>query len=385
MATSPDATHLFTRSMTNQPAGIPPGLRFLLSAACVVIVVAGLRGASTILVPLALALFVAVVSLPLLNLVRARGVPTGLAILMVVLFDAAALFLFGWLVSLAAFEVRDQLPQYLMRIQELEASATEALTLRGVEVHASPFGDLLLPERLFSIISVVLRGATDIITTVFLVTLIFVFMLAEAPRFPRKLRVLAGRRSEELGRSTKIVGEIQHYLAIKTLISIVTGLTIGVVTWGLGLDFPLLWGLLAFVLNYIPNVGSIIAAIPAVIVALLQIGPGMALVTAAVFMGVNALFGSFLEPMLVGRQLGISTIVVILSLVFWGWLWGPVGMFLSVPLTMGLKIVLENSDEFRWVAYLMTAERRGETALEPVATPVPPPSTTGPRKTGTRV
>ncbi|MEX2571662.1 MAG: AI-2E family transporter [Gemmatimonadota bacterium] len=363
------------------PSPISPGLRFLLSAACLVIVVAGLRGATTILVPLALALFVAVVSLPLLNLLRARGVPTAAAILMVVLFDGAALFLFGWMVSLASLEVRYELPQYVERLQQMEEATVAWFTARGVPIDASPIGELLSmdPESILGIGLGVIRGATDIIRTVFVVTLIFVFILAEASSFPRKLRALLGREwGGELGRSAKIVREIQHYLAIKTLISVATGVTIGVVTWGLGLDFPLLWGLLAFLLNYIPNVGSIIAALPAILVALLQLGPGVALLVALVYIGVNALFGNFLEPMLVGRQLGISTLVVVLSLVFWGWVWGPIGMFLSVPLTMALKIGLENSEDFRWLAFLMAAEPKPRPRGD-IASPVPPPSTTGTR------
>jgi AI-2 transport protein TqsA len=379
----------------NTPPPISPGLRFLLSAACLVIVVAGLRGAKSILVPLALALFIAVVSLPLLHLVRRKGVPTSVAILLVVLFDASAIFLFGWLVSLAAIEIQAELPIYLQRLQEMEEVAVAWLAERGFEM--GEVATLWFPEqtdgtsvwpsvelsRLYDLATYLVEKATDLLTMAFLVTLIFIFMLAEASTFPRKIRSIVGRNSDALGRAAKVVKEIQHYLAIKTLISAATGFTIGVATWGLGLDFPLLWGLLAFILNYIPNVGSIIAAVPAVVVGLLQIGPGAAVLVAVVFAGVNALFGNFIEPMLVGRQLGISTLVVILSLVFWGWLWGPVGMFLSVPLTMGLKIGLENSDEFRWVATLMTAEGKGTAA--PAATgapalpsgPPPPPQQSG--------
>ena len=341
--------------MTTPP--ISPGLRFLLSAACLVIVIAGLRGASTILVPLALALFVAVVSLPMLNIVRRRGMPTGAAILLVVLVDAGALFLFGWLVTVAALEIRDQLPGYFVRLQELEDQSLLWLSSHGIEAGVSPMADLLRPERLFEFISAVVRGATDILTGVFLVTLIFIFMLAEASSFPRKLRAIAGGENADLSRTGQVVKEIQHYLAIKTIISLATGVSLGIFTWMLGLDFPLLWGLLAFVLNFIPNVGSIIASLPAILVALLQVGPGMAAIVAIIYLAVNGLFGNFLEPLVMGHQLGISTLVVILSLVFWGWLWGPAGMFLSVPLTMALKIGLEHSEEFRWVAYLMTAER----------------------------
>jgi len=354
--------------MTNPKPAISPGLRFLLSAACVVVLVAGIRAARTILVPLALALFVAVISLPLLNLLRRIGIPTGLAVLFVVVVDGSALFLFGWLVSLVALEVRDALPGYLVRLEEIQNESLAWLNARGIESGVTPLGDMLQPERIFEIVSLVVRSATDVLTTVFLVTLIFVFMLAEASSFPRKLRVIFGREASELGRSTQIVKEIQHYLAIKTIISVMTGFTVGVATWFIGLDFPLLWGILAFLLNYIPNVGSIIAAIPAVTVALIQLGPGAGLLVAGLYVAVNAMFGSFLEPLFVGRQLGISTVVIILSLIFWGWMWGPIGMFLSVPLTMALKIGLEHSDEFRWIAYLMTAERKlvGTSNLAPV-------------------
>lgn len=382
-------------SIIKQPT-ISPGLRFLLSAACLVIVVAGLRAAKAILVPLALAVFIAVVSLPLLHFVHRRGMPTGLAIFCVVLFDASALFLLGWLVSVAAFEVQTELPAYLFRLQEMEGMLIEWLAVRGVELGqvatvwfpgeqgADPsLWQSLDIQRLLDLATYLVGKATSILTTAFLVTLIFIFMLAEAPRLPAKFRLIAGPDNQDLGRSAKVIREIQHYLGIKTLISAATGLTLGVATWGLGLDFPLLWGLLAFVMNFIPNVGSILAAGPPVVIALLQLGPGTAVLVAVVFVGVNALFGNFLEPMLVGRQLGISTIVVILSLVFWGWVWGPIGMFLSVPLTMGLKIGLENSSEFRWVAVLMAskppAKSAGEVAVAIPQPITPPPASPSPR------
>lgn len=353
--------------MTTQ-SYITPGLRFLLTAACLVIVVAGLRAASTILVPLALALFVAVASLPLLNIARRKGIPTSVAILLVVLLDGAALFVFGWLVRITSLEISSEYATYLVRLQDMEVAMIAWLAERGFEIvppselwFPTPVSEDQLPSGtspnygwILSLASSLARWATDTVTTVFLVVLIFIFMLAEAAKFGRKLRLTVGR--ERVNRWAKMVSEIQHFLAIKTFISAVTGLTIGVATWAIGLDFALLWGLLAFLLNYIPNVGSIVAAIPAILVALLQVGPGTAVLTTIVYIAVNALFGNFLDPMLMGRQLGISTLVVILGLVFWGWVWGPVGMFLSVPLTVALKISLENSAEFRWVSVLMASD-----------------------------
>ncbi len=368
--------------MTTQ-SYITPGLRFLLTAACLVIVVAGLRAASTILVPLALALFVAVASLPLLNIARRKGIPTSVAILLVVLLDGAALFLIGCLVRLTSLEISSEYATYLIRLQDMEVAMVAWFAERGFEI--VPPSELWLPAPvageqvssgsgpnygwILSLASSLARWATEMVTTVFLVVLIFIFMLAEAAKFGRKLRLTVGR--ERVNRWAKMVSEIQHFLAIKTFISAATGLTIGVATWAIGLDFALLWGLLAFLLNYIPNVGSIVAAFPAIMIALLQVGPGTAALTAIVYVAVNALFGNFLDPMLMGRQLGISTLVVILGLVFWGWVWGPVGMFLSVPLTVALKISLENSAEFRWVSVLMASdglEQRAATAGRTSAT-----------------
>ena len=126
------------------------------------------------------------------------------------------------------------------------------------------------------------------------------------------------------------------------------------------MDFPFLWGVLAFLLNYIPTLGSIIAAVPPTCVALLQLGVGPALATVAVFVVVNVLLGSLAEPHFLDRRLGLSTLVVFTSLVFWGWVWGPVGMLLSVPLTMILKIMFENTEGLQWVAVLLDAHpRRG--------------------------
>ena len=119
-------------------------------------------------------------------------------------------------------------------------------------------------------------------------------------------------------------------------------------------DYPLLWGLLAFLLNYIPNLGSIIAAVPTVLLTLVQLGWSAALIVFAGYSVVNVVIGSFIEPRFMGKGLGLSTLVVFLSLVFWGWVLGPVGMLLSVPLTMTLKIALESSEENRWLAKLLS-------------------------------
>ena len=188
-----------------------------------------------------------------------------------------------------------------------------------------------------------------------LIFIMMVFILFEAGGLPRKLQLAFGWRREELERMKEARREIQRYLGIKTAVSLTTGILIGFWVWLVGLDFPLLWGLIAFFLNYIPNIGSFLAAVPAVILTLITMGGGEALLVALGYALVNLCLGNLVEPHLLGRRLGISTLVVFLSLVFWGWVWGPIGMLLSVPLTMVLKILLEHTEDFRWLAQLIGA------------------------------
>ena len=151
----------------------------------------------------------------------------------------------------------------------------------------------------------------------------------------------------------EINDNVRRYLALKTLISLTTGVLVALWLRIIGVDYALLWGLLAFLLNYIPSIGSFIAAIPAVMLAFLQLGPGDGTLTLIGYLVINTAIGNFIEPRVMGEGMGLSTLVVFLSLIFWGWVLGPVGMLLSVPLTMILKIVLEANDDTRWMAVLL--------------------------------
>ncbi len=338
--------------MFEQPQ-ISPGVRVLLIAACLIVVVAGLRLAAGILVPLAAAVFIAIISLPALTWFRRREIPPGVAILVIFLLNAAILSFLGWIVVRSATEMTAALPYYLERFYEIEASLIGMLQGWGIQIAAVPYADLVQPERVFGLVTSVLLGAAGAVSTALLVLLFLIFMLTEAAGLPGKMRAAFGESAGDLARFAPIVEQVQQYLALKTLISLATGMLIGLAALLLGVDFPLFWGLLAFLLNYIPNIGSILAAIPAVAVAMLQLGLWPALAFAAAFIAVNVVLGGILEPAMMGRRLGLSTLVVILSLVFWGWVWGLIGMILSLPLTMTAKIAMENTRDLRWVAVLL--------------------------------
>lgn len=329
------------------------GVRYLVMAASLFIVIAGLRAGSAILMPFSLALFLAILNLPLLAALQRNRVPRMLAIMLAVLVNAAILGMLGLFLTRSLEAFIAALPRYVTGLQGQALTAAAWLEGHGIQVGPMITDDLLNPGRLMDFVGGTLRGIATILTNVFLVLLIMIFVLAEASTFPSKLRAAVGRKDADLSRLANITGEVQEYLWMKTWISLATGVLLGLWCWIMGVDFPLLWGLLGFLLNYIPNIGSIVAAIPPILLALVQLGVPHMLGVLAGYLAVNFAIGNVIEPHVMGRRLGLSTLIVVLSLVFWGWIWGPMGMVLAVPLTMSVKILLENTHDFRWVAVLL--------------------------------
>lgn len=330
-----------------------PGARFLLLMACAVVVVHGLRFAATILIPFSLALFLAVLTLPIMVWLQRRRVPTFLAIIIAVMVNVAAFGLILLLASQSVADFQDRLPRYAARLQNLAGSWIASLEGRGVPAGDYISSEMINPSAVVDLVGGTLSRIATFLSNAFLVGLIMVFILAEAAIFPRKFRRILDRPGQDSVRFAKIVGEVQEYLVIKTLVSLATGILIGIWAWIMGLDFPILLGLVGFLLNYVPTIGSILAAIPAILLALIQFGLGPAVVVMVGYLVINTLFGNIIEPSLMGRRLGLSTLVVILSLLFWAWIWGPVGALLAVPLTMAVKIMLENTQDLRWMAVLL--------------------------------
>lgn len=336
------------------------GARFLHAAAGIVIVLAGLRAASSFVVPLLLALLLTVISLPVLGWLRRIRIPAPLAVILTVLLTFGVLGMLGMVGMVTLDEMRHTLPFYMNRFHEIEVAVLNALAERGIHLPEGMYARLVQPERLLSFLSGAVLRAAELLSATFIVVLYTVFMLIEAAGFPKKLRAAIGRVDADLSRMAGVVQDVQRYLAIKTVISLATGALVGSWMWIIGVDFPLFWGTIAFLLNYVPNVGSIVAAIPGVLVALLQLGFGSAALATAGYLVINFMLGNVIEPAVMGRGFGLSTLVVVISLVFWGWLLGPVGMLLSVPLTVVLRIALEHTQDFRWLAVLLGTGADGE-------------------------
>ncbi len=350
------------------------GIRALLVVASLVIVVAGLKIGAPLLVPASLSIFLAITLMPAVSWLQRRRVPTLAAILLMVLTTFAGL---GGIISIATQSINQMrlaFPRYQAQFLVLQESLLASLRQRGLDLPLAFDTSWLSPARVMDFASGALVGLAGFMSSVALVLLITVFILIEANGFPAKIRTALRLPDLDLGRFDKIANEVQQYLAMKTVISLATGALVGVWVWILGLDFPIFWGLIAFLLNYVPNVGSILAAVPSVLLALVQLGPKGAALTASGYIVVNMVLGNMIEPNLMGRRLGLSPLVVMLSLVFWGWVWGAIGMLLSVPLTMIIRIMLENTEEHRWIAVLLGPTPTGITSapIAPLSTGVAP-------------
>ena len=329
------------------------GSRIVLVLASTVIVVAGLKAAAPILLPFSLAVFLAVLVLPMAAWLKRKGIPGSLATAISVLVELAVLALIIYLASQSFPAFQEAYPRYEARFQILATSWIESARGFGLPVDNVALFDFLDPSSLFSIAGSTLQRVASLVSYAFLVILLLIFVLQEATVFPHKVQAALGGKPLRSHRFTRMVHDVQRYLGIKTVVSLTTGVMVGLWCWIMNLDFPILLGLLAFMLNFVPTIGSILAGIPAVLLALILHGFGHSIAVAAGYMVVNTVFGNIIEPNLMGRRLGLSTLVVIMSLIFWGWVWGPVGMILSVPLTMVLKILFENTEDFRWIAILL--------------------------------
>jgi predicted PurR-regulated permease PerM len=324
-----------------------------------------MRAAKTLLIPFLFSIVLSIVMLPAVLWLEQRRIPRIIAVLLSVLSVLGAGALIGTITGQSLQEFTSILPQY----QETVGNHYQALVRwaqdQGLDTETLQMGQSFDPGSLMNIISAVLNALVDALSDALLVTVVMAFILVEASAFPDKLsRAFPDRTETAFDDVAQLASSVQRYLLLKSLTSMMTGVLIAIWTAALGLDFFVLWGFLGFVLNYIPTIGSIVAAIPAVLLASFQLGPGMAALIASGYLVINIAIGNALEPRIMGDQLGLSPMVVFLSLVFWGWLWGPAGMLLSVPLTVVLRSILIHREETRWLAILLGPNRLPRAANE---------------------
>lgn len=336
----------------------------LISFAAVIVIVYGMQAAKVLLVPFLLAVFLALIAIRPMLWLQKHKIPSSLAALSIVIAMMLVIGAVGGIVGSSIAEFTAALPAYQARLDAIVQGTLGIVAgLVGDDKSFADLGELIDPGWAMGLAASILNGLQDVLTNAFLILFTMVFILLEASSMSVKVEAAFGRSAETFERPRQFLHNLGRYLGIKTIVSMATGLTAVLVTWWIGLDFPLLWGMLAFLFNYVPTIGSIIAAVPAVLMALVQLGPGEATTTAIGFLAINMLYGNAIEPRLMGYGVGISPLIVFTGLVLWGWIFGPVGMLLSVPLSMTLKMALESDERTRWIAILIGSERDAEHAL----------------------
>lgn len=342
-------------SDNTKPAGLGAGSRILLTLAAIVIVVAGLKSASSIVNYFLISLILALVSASPVFWLQRKGLPIGLGIILVTVIIVTGIVAMAGILGNSIVRFNASLPEYQVRLKENIAPIENWLEKKGIEIAEPSLFPQLDPENILGLVVNLLGNISGILSNLLLILLTVTFMLLDTAGFQNRLRQLSPRSSSSSERFREITRQIRQYLVLKTWISLATGLAVGIWVALMGLDFPVIWGLLAFFFNFIPNIGSILAAVPAVLLALIQFGAWQAGVIALGYIAINIVIGNYLEPRIMGRGIGMPTSLIFLALIFWGWVLGPVGMILSVPLTVMIKIGLDSSDDTRWLAMLISA------------------------------
>lgn len=333
--------------------------QFLFTFAAFIIVIAGMRAAQDILIPFMLSVFIAVISHPLVVSLRARGIHTGFSILLVIFAIIAVGFGITSLLGTSLNDFTSNLPNYQKLLQDNAANFFAFLEEKGIALSGQAILERFDPGAAMSLTSTILSGLGSVLSSALLILLMVVFMLLEGTIFNHKLSQIFGGKKEKIDQIDSFSKTVKRYMLIKTGTSLATGMIATIWLSIIGVDYPLLWGFLTFLFNYVPTIGSIIAAVPPTLLALIQMGFFSAFLTGIGYIVINLIVGSFLEPRFMGKGLGISTLLVILSLIFWGWVFGPIGMVLSVPLTMTIKIALSNFEKTEWISTLMDDPKIG--------------------------
>jgi predicted PurR-regulated permease PerM len=328
---------------------------YLLAIIAAVLVGGVLYSMRPVILPIVLAIFFALLVRPVHRRLR-KIVPEAVSLALVTLLVGLLLIAIPLMFAANIQAIVDKVPEYTPRIQAIIEEVRGLARDIHIDVDNLFLSDKAAVDSLLSILSTTVQGAASFLGTIVLSLFIMIFVLTEADVVRSKLALMLDPAEEDkvTQSAASMRAMLTQYVATKTLISALSGLAAGLFTWALGIDFPFVWGVLTFVLYYIPNFGSMIAMVPPVLLALIQFETPTRAIIAFIAMVVSFnLIGNVLEPRLLGRTLSLSPFVVFISLLFWGWYWGFVGVVLSVPLTVALKIVFEHIDALRPLAIIM--------------------------------
>ncbi len=321
-----------------------PGVRFWIIMTGVIVTFAALKAASHLVNIILLATFLTAISLAPLNWLKKQGFGSKLASFIIIFSVIIIMGLVFLIIGESVNNFSNKLPVFSNRFEELWNDISNILIKYRIIDDNSAITESFHPSKIIQMAAPIASGFGSVFSGIFVVFLLFVFMITESEIFAKKLDYISKQSS---GHTTEIIKQLRNYFGIKTLTSLATGIVIGVSLFFLNVPFPLLWGFLAFILNYIPSIGSFIAAIPAVILAFVMAGPLTGIITVVVYLVFNTIIGNVIEPQLMGRNLGLSPYIVFFSMIFFGYILGPIGMLIATPLTIIIKIILDSREVTR--------------------------------------
>lgn len=334
---------------------IPRGLIVLLAIAAAVVAIAGIKAFAGVLGPAFLALMLTVAVHPLQRWARARGLRPWIG--MTIALGAVWLILIVLLgaLVLSAARLATELPDYTDRVNELLAGLRSRLADTGVD--SSQIYNLLSGldvDKVVSVLGAALRGLVGVLSNLIFVLVLLMFMAFDAMGIGRKLAVVTAMRPEIAYALEVFAVGTRKYLIVSTVFGAIVAVLDGIALWLMGVPLPILWAVLSFITNYIPNIGFVIGLVPPALLALLNSGPTLMIWVIVVYCVINFVIQSIIQPKYVGDSVGLSVTVTFLSLVFWSWVLGALGALLAVPLTLLVKAVLLDIDPTtRWVSVLV--------------------------------
>lgn len=344
----------------------------LLSIITVFVVGAILLELRTVLLPFSVALLLSFIFQPIVIYLKKKKIPTIVTLVIVLLSLATVLFLAGLVVYSSALSFTEEFGRYGDRINAIVSGVESTLEDIAGSLGMEDAGELNLGQffeasAVTSVVSVGVGSFLNFLSNALLVILFMLFILAGSGELDAKIKQAFPAETAEriIGVTENISQQVRQYLAAKTLVSALTGFLLFLVLWILGVDFPIFWGFLAFLFNFVPNIGSFAAVVLPFGVSLLQFPTlGIPLLALALMFLVQTVVGNVVDPRLMAFSLNLSPLLVLVSLIFWGWLWGIVGMILAVPLTATIKIFFSNLEPLRPVAILMGGSTNSAKAQE---------------------
>lgn len=321
--------------------------------AFLIIIITGLKLGSSIILPLMMAFFLYIICLPIVNKLDSSKVPNFITSLAIITLVVVLIFMLNSFLISSSNEIMKNIPTYQEKFYTLIPKLVSFFKQFDISINKDVIISFIEPSKIVHYITTVFKSMGNIIMYIVLTLALFMFLLFESPLVLKKSRYFTKLDKDNL-KFKKFLYSINRYFALKTFTSIITGIMIYFMLIFFNLEYALLFAVLAFLLNYLPTVGAILAAFPAIFIAILQLNTIDVTFITIGYLFINIFIGSFLDPKLMGKDLGLSTFIVFLSMLIWGWIFGPLGIFLAVPLTITIKIVVENHKKYHWIAILLS-------------------------------